>query len=77
MFILAPGSEFFYPESHIPILGQKDPESRIHIKRIKLFLIQKPVSKLSEKLSWKFFPDPDFFLIRITDPDPQHCLKEY
>jgi hypothetical protein len=36
-------------------------------QRIKVFLSQNTVNKLSETRSWMFIPDPDFL---ILDPDP-------
>jgi hypothetical protein len=59
------------------IQGKKDSESRIriHIKKIKVFLILKIVSKLSEKLSGMFIPDPDFFPSRIPHPDPGSRIR--
>jgi hypothetical protein len=43
-------------------------------KRIQAFLALKTVSKLSEKLSGMFIPDPDLNFFLIPDPDWQHCL---
>jgi len=56
--------------SRIPDPLSKRFRIRIRIKEFKYFhfLTLKTVSKLSEKLSGMFIPDPDFFL--IPDPDP-------
>jgi hypothetical protein len=60
-----PGSEFFHPGSRIQ--GRKDSGSQIPHHRILVFLTQKSVSKLLEKLSEMFILDldPDFFPTRI------------
>jgi hypothetical protein len=57
------------------IQGQKDPGSRVKgiadpvpHQRIKVFLTQKTVSKLSEKLFGMYISDPDIF--SFLDPDP-------
>ncbi len=76
-----PGFAFFHPASRIQ--GRNISGSRIRGSSSKNFSIfnHKTVSKLFEKFSWMFIPDPNFFPIpdprakkhRIPVPDSQHC----
>ncbi len=62
-----PGSEIFYPGSR----AKKIPDpSYVSASKNLTILTLKTVSKLPEKLSGMFIPDPDFSpsLIRIRDP---------
>jgi hypothetical protein len=75
MFIPDPGYEFFYPGADPRSKRFRIPEPDPH-QRIYVFLALKTVSKLSEKLSGMFIPDPrsGFFyhprsMVKIT-PDP-------
>jgi hypothetical protein len=79
-----PDPNFVHPESRIQ--DQKDPGPPDRHQRIEVFLTQKTVSMLSEKLSGMVNPDPGsgFFPIpdpgvkkhRIPDPGvPQHYRK--
>jgi hypothetical protein len=59
----------FIPDPNFSILDLNDLGADPHPhQRIYVFLTQKTVSKLSEKLSGMFIPDPDFS--PIPDPDP-------
>jgi len=84
MFILDPGSDFFFSGSRIQ--GIKDPGSGSASKEFKYFYPKKlflSCRKYDLGCSSQIpDPDPDFFQYRIPDPgvkkhripDPQHCI---
>jgi hypothetical protein len=62
MFMPDLGSEFFLPGSRVKKIPDPDPHQRICI------LTQKTVSKLVEKWSWMFIPDPGSGFFSILEP---------
>jgi hypothetical protein len=65
-----PDLNFSIPDPGLRVTKKPDPDPH---QRIQVFVTQKTASKLSEKLSWVFKPDPGsgfFFLSRIRIPDP-------
>jgi hypothetical protein len=68
-----PGSEFLHPGSRVKRSRIPNPDPH---QRIQLFLTQKNVSQLSDKIIWDVHPGYP----RIPDPrvkkapDPQHCF---
>jgi hypothetical protein len=80
------GSGMFIPDRNFSTADPGSNRFRIPVpdphQIIQIFLTLKTVSKLSEKLSGKFIPDPVFFparfqrskKFRIPEQDPQHCF---